>query len=68
MRGDKYMGIFRIVEAFPGDLNKNSNYRGFRISEVRIGEVLLYLEEEGLYYTFLSKSYIFHIFDFFPNF
>ena len=38
------MGIFRIVEAFPGDLNKNSNYRGFRISEVRIGKVLLYIE------------------------
>ena len=36
------MGKFRFVEAFRGDLNKNSNYRGFRITEVRISEVLLY--------------------------
>ena len=40
------MGIFRIVETFPGDLKKNSNWRGFRISEVRIGEVLLYSNHE----------------------
>ena len=40
-RGPKYMGKFRFVEAFRGDLNKNSNYGGFRITEVRISEVLL---------------------------
>jgi len=39
------MGKFRFVEAFRGDLNKNSNYRGFRIIEVRISEVLLHMEE-----------------------
>ena len=35
------MGKFRFVKAFRGDLNKNSNYKGFRITEVRISEVLL---------------------------
>jgi len=37
------MEKFRFVEAFRGDLNKNSNYGGFRITDVRISEVLLYL-------------------------
>ena len=40
------MGKFLFVEAFREDLNKNSNYRGFRITEVQISEVLLYYVNE----------------------
>jgi len=43
-----YMRKFRFVEAFRGDLNKNSNNRGFRIIEVRIGEGLLYIVGGGV--------------------
>ena len=45
-RGPKYMGKFRFVYAFRGDLIKNSNYRDFRITDVRIGEVPL---QQALY-------------------
>jgi len=48
------MGKFRFVEAFWGGLNENSNYRGFRITGVRISEVLLYLFIRALFALFAT--------------